>query len=418
MTDQQPDAINLSQTDSGILVTGSDFNADAGNQWSIERIDEKRVLLTVAEGRLGVNQARDSLKAVASLSVDSFREFIHSLVAAKWTGALHMDTGYGLKKVYLTAGEIVFAASSVIDDRLGEVIYREAKISLDELTDTAAQVTKSRKFGQVLLASGRFSNLELWNALKLQVKQILRFLFMAERIYFEMQDGAGLAPTEVVFEDSTPDLISECVSFGAAYRAFLRGLRAESSVTLLYPRERLAQTFRPGTFVGDLLDLVESCPNVQDLLNTSKLIDNYTLSALHNLVNLGVCKITPEMDLDRKTQPWLAPLKSRLDGYAYVLSAVRKAFSDSQKEFPVADIAQFAARLNPEGFPSIFVDASGELCRPSVATMLIQCTTNPSRVAYFSTRVEGLLQFLLQIAGDNLDFPVAKKIRQDYRSIS
>ncbi len=418
MTEQNPEAIGLNQTESGVLVTGSEFSPDAGNQWSVERLDEKRVLLTVAEGRLGVNQAKDALKAVASLSVDSFREFFLGLVSAKWSGALHVDTGYGLKKVYLTKGEIVFAASSVIDDRLGEVIYREAKISLDELTDTAAQVTKARKFGQVLLANGRVTNMELWNALKLQVTQILRSLFMAERVFFEMQEGAGLAPTEVVFEEPTLELVSECVSFGAAYRAFLRSLRSESTVSLLHGREQLAQTFRPGTFVGDLLDLVETCPYVQDLLNTSKLIDNYTLSALLNLVNLGVCKVTPEMEPERKAQPWLAPLKARLDGYAYVLSAVRKAFADGKKEFPVTDLAQFASRVNPDGFPSVFVDAAGELCRPSVATMLVQCATNASRVAYFTVRVEALIQFLMQIAGDNLDFQVAKKIRQEYRAIS
>src|SRR5690606_26109535 len=98
-------------------------------------------------------------------------------------------------------GDIVFAASNVIDDRLGEVIYRQAKITLDELTTSAALVSKKQKFGQVLLNNRVFTNRHLWDALKCQVAEIIRSVFMVSDVYVELKEGKGLAPTEVIFED-------------------------------------------------------------------------------------------------------------------------------------------------------------------------------------------------------------------------
>ena len=413
----KPRELAVVQQAAGIAISGPEFEKGAGNQWSAERVDDKRVLLTVSEGRLGLAPQADG-KLVAVLAVEVFQQLVLSLSHAQWSGALHIDTHYGLKKLYLSRGEIVFAASSVIDDRLGEVIYRESKITLDELTDAAAQVTKGRKFGQILLSSGRFGNVELWDALKLQVKQILRSLFMAERVYFEMQPGTGLAPTEVVFEASTVDLLSECTSFGAAYRSFLGRLRADSQAVLAMARSDLPESFRPGTFIGDLVELVVQHPNVQELLNACRLIDNYTVLALMNLVNLGICRIMPDVDSERKPTPALAPLRARLDGYGFVLNSVRKGFTDAGREFPLRDLTRFVASCNPDGFASIFVEDKGEIGKACALGMLAQCTSNPPRILYFVNRVDSMIQFLLQIAGDNLDFSVAKKIRGDYRNIS
>jgi len=382
--------------------------------WTAHALDAKRILLTNEEGLTGMPTDPAGL---ASCPIEVFKDFLIGLHAASWSGVLSVDTGYGIKKVFLAHGEIVFAASNIIDDRLGEVIYREARISLDELTDSAAQVTKSRKFGQVLLSSGIFTNVKLWQALKLQVKQILRSLFMVDRVFFSMQEGTGLAPTEVVFSEPAGSLVLESYSYGCAFRVFLAKLRTESEAVLLVSKERAAKDFAPGTFIGDLVELIHEQTNIQMLLDTSKLIDTYTVAALFHLVNLGLCKVVPDVPVDQRTAAAVAPLKAKLDSYAYVLQSVRRGFTDAGQEFPAEDVQAFAASLNPEGFPSLFLDANAELGLSCINGVASQCVANPQRVAYFAVRVESLIQFLLQVAGDNLARSVASKIRQDYRSV-
>jgi hypothetical protein len=409
---QQP-GWTVTQNDTGLVVTGP-LDPENRTNWSVVPLDDKRIMLVSEEGKVG----KSSPTGLASCPIEVFKDFLLGLSRAGWSGVVVVDTGYGQKRVFLSRGDIVFAASNVIDDRLGEVIYREGRISIDELTNSAAQVTKARKFGQVLISSGIFSNVQLWAALKLQVKQILRSIFMVDRVYFELQEGMGLAPTEVIFQESVTDLVGDCYSYGCAFRAFLGRLRAESQIVLTQSKDKIQKEFEPGTFIGDLMGMIEQQSNVQELLNMSKLLDSYTISALSNLVNMGLCKISPEIDDKRKTSPEMAPLKAKFDAYAYVLQSVKKAFAEGGKEFPVADVKAFAASLNPEGFPSIFLDTQGSVDKDSVNGIMSQCIANPERVSYFTVRIESLIQFLLQVAGDNLQFQTASRIRQDYRSVS
>ena len=346
-----------------------------------------------------------------------FKSFLIGLHQSKWSGVVSIDTGYGIKRVWLSGGELAFAASNIIDDRLGEVIYREERITIDELTDSAAQVTKSTKFGQVLLASGIFSNADLWNALKMQVLQIVRSLFMIDTIYFELDNVNQFAPTEIVFQESFESLIDDAFSYGCSFRSFVSRLRAESEIELLAPVADLHHRFASGSFLGDLVSLIETHKNVESLLDASKLIDAYTIAALSTLLNHGVCKIHPEADFEQRSSPLMAPLKTKFDSLAYVYNLVRKAFKDAGKDFPLIDYNSFVASLNPMGFPSLFLDPEGTIGRNCISTVFSQCTSQ-DRVIYFCNRIDAMIQFQLQITSDLLDFKTAGGIRRDFRSVS
>jgi hypothetical protein len=405
--------LTVTVRDGALTIAGAALDAAApGGAWTAHPLDEKRVLIAHAEGRAGAGGD------IASVANELCKELLHGLHRSHWSGIVTIDTFFGVKKLYFGGGDVVFAGSNTMDDRLGEVIYREAKITLDELTDSAAQVTKSRKFGQVLLSSGIFSNVQLWQALKLQVKQIVRSVFMVDRVFIELSPGVGLAPTEVHFDEGTEHLLADSYGFGSAFRDFLSRLRAESEVVLLKPKEEMLRLYKPGTFTGDLVGIIAEQSNVQELLNTSKLIDSYTIAALINLVNKGLCTIKPAIETDKKAGAAFAPLKAKVDAYGYVLQSVRKAFTDAKRPFPVADVVAFASDLNPEGFESLFLDQNGTIGRECVNSMFSQCHASPERQRLLLGRIESLIKFLLAVAADNLDFGVAKALRQDYRSIS
>lgn len=398
----------------GVVVQGEGIGSATG-PWSGTPLDDKRILLGSADSRYGMGGANAGL---ASCKVDVFRDFLAALHRANWSGVASVDTGFGAKKLFLEKGKIVFAASTLDDDRLGAVIHREGKLSNSEWKAVQNLVTKDKKFGQALLQRGTFNNVQLWECLKLQLKQILRSLFMTERIYCEVESGSGLAPTEVMFHENALALLSESYGYGCAFRAFLGRLRAESTVELAMAKDVAAKTYPVGTFVGDLLQLVASQPNVQELLNGSPLSDNYSVQALLNLVNLGLIRVQPDFEREKRVSSLLATLKARLDSYSYLLGQVRRAFQDAKKDLPVKDLKTFASGLNPAGFVSIFVDEFGALGRDSVAGMFEQSASDAGRAQHFSGRVESLAIFLLQIGGDHLDPAVASRIRQDYRAIA
>jgi hypothetical protein len=412
VTEQQ--GLSVERQPTGVLVSGGSVSEDDSVAWAAKAIDDKRILL-LADDAAG--QMLKSPSAMARCDAETFKNFLLSLNRSGWTGVISVDTGYGIKRVFLSHGNLAFAASNIIDDRLGEVIYREERITIDELTDSAAQVTKAKKFGQVLLGSGIFSNPDLWAALKMQVLQIVRSLFMIETIYFEMDHVNQYAPTEVVFQDSFETIIEDAYSYGRSFLSFVGRLRAESRLELVATAEQLQERHTAGSFLGDLISLIDTHKSVESLLDASKLIDAYTIAALSTLVNLGLCKITPDVDSEFKSSPLLAPLKSKFDSLGYVYNLVRKAFKDGNKDFPLADYHSFVNGLNPVGFPSLFLDSEGTIGRNCIATVFSQCA-GPDRVDYFCNRIDAMIQFLLQVTADVLDFKTASGIRREFRSIS
>ena len=403
----------VAEQDGSLAITGLDSAGES--KWGAVRLDDRHVLLSLGDGSPSVLKAPTGFGSCQSAV---FRDFLLSLHAAQFSGVLAVDSGFGQKRLFFEHGQLVFAGSNIMDDRLGEVIFREARITLDELTNSATQVTKARKFGQVLISSGIFSNAQLWQALKLQVRQIVRSLFMDEQIYFEIATGQGLAPTQVVFLESMHDLVTECYSYGCAFRSFLGRLQVGSYVELLVPLEKLQIAHAQETFLGDLIGLIGQQGDVQALLNASKLIDPYTVAALLNLVNQGLCRIVPEIDEGRRSVPALASLRGKIDALTYVLQGVRKGFESAKKELPLADINAFTATLNPDAFASIYLNDQGAPTKDCISGMFSQCLANPARVTYFDRALESLIQFLLQIASDNLDYKVASGIKQDFRAVS
>ena len=404
----------VTQQGDNLVIVGTPTPPE-GSQWRAEILDSSRILLRSDDMPTLSGNAQ---RAATSCPVNVFRDLFHGLVVAGFTGVLSVDTGYGVKRIFLSHGAVVFAGSNVIDDRLGEVLFRESHISLDDLTRSAASVTKVRKFGQVLVGNKVLTNVELWQALKLQVKQILRSVFMAEQVFCEIIPSAPSAPTEIVFAESTLDLLEEFYSYGCAFRAFLGRLNAASQVKFLIPPEKAAVTYESGTFYGDIIAMLKQEPSVQALLNSSKLIDAYTIGALLNMVNSGICKITPEFEQGLKMSSRLTPLKTKLDAHGYVLQSVKRAFVEAGVEFPIQDARTFAAKLSVDGLPAFFLDDNASFGRDCVDGLINQSQDSPERMRQLVVCVDSMIQFILQIAGDNLDFKVAQNIRQQYRSVS
>jgi len=397
-----------------VTINSSIFNDTTPDVWEVERINENRLMLLHKNARQGI-AAKET--GFANCKIDIFKDLLIGLHKSQWSGCISIDTGYGIKKVYLRGGDFVFAGSNVIDDRLGEVIYRQGALTLDELTTSAAMVTRKQKFGQVLLMSGIFTNVDLYNALQSQVAGIIRSLFMVSELYFELDSTVTKAPTEVVFADGTEEVIHECYSYGCTFRSFLSGLRAESEISLVTEGIEKSDLYPVGSFAHDLVQLIASQSNVQELLGLSKLMDINTIASIAELIRSGICKISPYAERSTIVSQELSGLKAKIDAYGYIITAIKKAFSDKQADFPKLDLANFVASLN-NTFRALYLDETSNLSRECVDGIFSQCATNTERVKYFLLRIESLIQFCLQVAGDNLEWETAKQLREEYRAIS
>lgn len=405
--------ISASWNESNLVISGlqEDGKSGSAKPWKASKIGSRRVIAFEA----ATEATPDRADGFAKCSADMLYDIFIGINQRRWTGMVSVDSGVGVKKLYFKSGELVFASSDLMDDRLGEVIYREAIISLDQLTNFAVQVDRKTKFGKVLLASGSFNTIDLWHALKSQVREIFRSVFLYDTGFVEVQSGSS--PVEVSFETGTRSLLDAAYSYGAQFRSF--AARINSAVRVHRMDAENIDIAKPGTFVGDMLELCSGSPTIEEVIKRSKLARTNTILALHRLVALGHLKLEGMPDVSgSRLDARFTPLKSSIDAYQMLRGIASAAFLTSSVALPTKDLGAFALSLNSDGAISIYLDAAGNLTPESIGDMLHQCVTNNHRIEYFQNRIESLTRYLLLMAGDLLPFEVARDLRGQFREIT
>jgi hypothetical protein len=111
---------------------------------------------------------------VRSFPLADILNFLHS---SSRSGFLHFEAGDHEKTVYLHRGEVVFAASNQIYDRLGNCLLRLGEITGDQFETAKSAYKPPGHYGKILVEKGFLTPRELWRGVKVQIEEIVRSLF-------------------------------------------------------------------------------------------------------------------------------------------------------------------------------------------------------------------------------------------------
>ena len=111
---------------------------------------------------------------VRAFALADVMQIVHD---ARKSGFLHFEQGACAKKVYLHAGEVVFASSNQRIDRLGESLVRAGLLSKEKHAEASAAYVPPGQFGRFLVQRGMLTPRQLWDGVKTQVEEIVRSLF-------------------------------------------------------------------------------------------------------------------------------------------------------------------------------------------------------------------------------------------------
>lgn len=130
------------------------------------------------------------------------------------TGTLTIRSKDIMKCIYVREGQIVFASSSGVHDRLGEILVKTGKLKRENL-DHALKLYKQgaglRKLGAILVENGLVAPRDLFSALKIQVKDIIFSLFLlAEGEYFFAENlPSDIIHLQISFEELIAEIIQK-----------------------------------------------------------------------------------------------------------------------------------------------------------------------------------------------------------------
>ena len=215
-------------------------------------------------------------------------DILQHLRLSRSTGVLSLVSGGARKALYLKDGRVVFASSNLPNDRLGEILIREGKITVDEYEASIRAITKGKRQGKVLVEMGALSPKDLWEGVQSQVREIVFSIFLWEEGQFHFEESSLPDKERITVDLDILILILEGV----------RRIDANGAVQTRYPETMLVmQAGEPApkalleSYERHVLDLVDGERTVLEVCHDSEIGDNETLKVLYALLCSGLITI-------------------------------------------------------------------------------------------------------------------------------
>jgi len=230
-------------------------------------------------------QVREGVLASAT-----FPTLIYSILSRDETGVVTLAGQDVEKSIYIQDGRPIFATSTDREDRLGEVLFRSGKVSLEGLTESVEIALKSAKrLGAVLVEKRLITPHDLVEGVRYQVRNIITSLFEWTRGRYRYAPGP--LPTEevITLKLSAGDLILEGIrrveSMSRIWEA-LGGLDVRYRATGRV--EKLSSDLNLSLEEWTLLSRCERPATLRELCRKSNLKDFDVCRFLWAMLTLGI----------------------------------------------------------------------------------------------------------------------------------
>jgi hypothetical protein len=214
-------------------------------------------------------------------------DILQHLRMSRSTGILSLVAGGARKALYLKDGRVVFASSNLPNDRLGEILIREGKITVEEYDASIKAISKGKRQGKVLVEMGALSPKDLWEGVQFQVQEIVYSIFQWDDGQFHFEESQLPEKERITVDLNVVDLIL----------AGVRRVDASGAVQSRYPEGDLVLERLPDEVPNSLepyeqhvLQLVDGERSVSDICRESEIGDNETLKVLYALLCTGLAR--------------------------------------------------------------------------------------------------------------------------------
>jgi tetratricopeptide (TPR) repeat protein len=162
---------------------------------------------------------------VGSLENVPLAEVFRRIAAEELSGDLQIHLGSGIKTVYFDHGFVVFAASNLKRDRLGESMIEAGRISRHEFAVASMLMKGSkRKFGEALVQAGVISEEELGREVAMQVNRIVLSLFKSKEGVYSFDERGTVIPVDLMVSLSIYRIVLEGIRHMSDGKLILAGL--------------------------------------------------------------------------------------------------------------------------------------------------------------------------------------------------
>jgi len=265
-----------------------------------------------------------SIDWVGSLRDVALAEVLRKVATEERSGDLQINLGTGIKSIYFDNGFVVFAASNLKRDRLGESLIEAGRISRHEFALASMLMKGSkRKFGEALVQAGVMSEEELGKQVAAQVNRIVMSLFKIKDGVYSFDERGNAIPMELMVSLSIYRILLEGVRHMTDGKLILSGLPPLG--TLVRVSERPPFTVEPRKLKRLEQSVLRNAGRGTPLTAMIQSMDadrGLVLRACYGLFAAGL--LEPADQRHRK------PLKVQEETGVFVLSEIQRKFANIQ----------------------------------------------------------------------------------------
>lgn len=187
----------------GIIINDPDVPLNKGDLVALDinelDLHQKTKVAWVVKGPSGIRVGLHRIKPLKGrFNIYPLPDILIGLQRTLRTGALEVRYRSLKKKLFIKSGNIIFAESNHVKDRLVDVLLKSRKISRKQYDKAEEMKRKSGKtHADILLHMGYIKPQDLIAALELQAKRILKSLFLMKDAEFELMEGL-LSPVDPI----------------------------------------------------------------------------------------------------------------------------------------------------------------------------------------------------------------------------
>ena len=210
------------------------------------------------------------------------------------TGTLSVSTPVFTKKIYLNMGDVIFASSTYEDDRLGEMLLKANKITVEQY-DRSVEILKTsgKRQGAILVELGFITPKELFWGVKYQVREIIYSMFQIEDGEYVFEEGNMPAQELITLKMSMGNLIHEGVRRIENWTRIRNELpRNESVLTLSDDPLSLFRDVELTPQDKKILSMVAGEKTLGDIVDNSLMGSFEVLKIIYVLYSLGMVRET------------------------------------------------------------------------------------------------------------------------------
>jgi hypothetical protein len=240
--------------------------------------DRRAAALSGVDRRGGEARVDQAKSQEGSLATKDFADLVQQLHERRWTGWLVLSNAGLVRKIAVGNGRLMFATSSSPDDRLGERLLCQGRISLRQYLDASQAVAPGKRLGAIFVEMGVLTPKELVRAVIEHATDVVYGAFQWTEGRYRLQDGLETSEA-ITLRMTTPDLILEGIRRIDSFSRIMRGV---GGPTAQYTRsEDYERIIAETTLSFEKLSILTSLHETRDV---TSICDESTLT------DLDVCR--------------------------------------------------------------------------------------------------------------------------------